>query len=125
MGRIDLFHSRRVNYSKCAFWVRDERNQSGSPQQWVLYNQPSGHFYAKPVSVKSNQMNVVNGVWALDSNHIAIETTDNVPDISRGCLVQYASELWLVESVQKNIYQRESEFCKELSYRYTISLTKG
>lgn len=125
MGRVDLFHSRRTNYSRCGYWVRDERNQSGSPSQWVLYNQPSGFFYAKPVSVKSNQMNVVNGVWALDSDHVAIETDDEVTDISRGCIVEYAEELWLVESVQRQAHWKESEFSKHQDYKYTISLTRG
>ena len=89
MGNVDLFHSRRANFSKCEYWVRDERNSVGSPQQWVLRNVPSGRFYARPISVKSNQMNVVNGVWALDSNRITLETDDGIDDISRGSVVKY------------------------------------
>ena len=125
MGRVDLFHSRRSNYNKCKFWIRDERNQSGSPSQWVLMNQPSGWFYAKPISVKSNQANVVNGTWMLDSNHITLETDDDVPDIKRGCIVEYDNQNWLVEAVQREVHNKESEFCKHIDYKYIIALTKG
>ena len=125
MGRVDLFHSRRTNYYKCQYWIRDERAQTGSPSEWILYNQPSGSFYAKPVSVKSNQMNVINGVWAMDNNHITLETDDHVDEISRGCVIKYDDQLWLVESVQKEIHLKESEFSKHTDYKYTISLTRG
>ena len=125
MGRVDLFHSRRTNYSKCEYWVRDERTESGSPQQWILYNQPAGWFYAKPVSVKNTQMNIVNGVWATDSNHVTLESDEEINDISRGCIVKYAEELWLVESVQMQVHWKESEFSKHQDYKYTISLVRG
>ncbi len=125
MGRVDLFHSRRTNYHKCEYWVRDKRAASGTPSQWVLYNQSSGTFYAKPLSVKSTQMNVVNGVWALDNNHITLETDDDVIDIDRGCIVKFDEQLWLVEAVQREIHNKESEFCKHIDYKYIISLTKG
>lgn len=125
MGRVDLFHSRRTGYVDCKFWIRDERNQSGSPQQWVLYNQPSGIFHAKPVSARDNQMNVINGVWALDRNHITIETDDDVPDLTRGCLVEYCDELYLVETSQGIPHLKELEFNKHPDYKYVISLTKG
>lgn len=125
MGRVDLFHSRRTNYHKCEYWIRDKRTASGTPSQWVLYNQSSGFFYAKPLSVKSTQMNVVNGVWALDNNHITLETDDDVIDIDRGCIVKFDEQLWLVEAVQREIHNKESEFCKHIDYKYIISLTKG
>lgn len=125
MGRVDLFHSRRTNYNKCVYWIRDERDASGSPQQWVNYKQPDGHFYARPISPKNSQMNVINGVWAMDTNHVTLETDDDVPNIARGCLVKYDDQLWLVESVQKQIHLKESEFCKHTDYKYTISITRG
>lgn len=125
MGRVDLFHSRRTNYHKCDYYIRDERAQSGSPSQWVLYNQPSGWFYAKPLSLKSTQMNAINGVWALDRNHITLETDDDIDDLSRGSIVRFDEELWLVESVQRMIHNKESEFCKHIDYKYIIELTRG
>ena len=125
MGRVDLFHSRRANYDRCEYWIRDERNASGTPSQWVLNNVPSGHFWAKPVSVKSSQMNVVNGVWALDDHRMALETDDDIDDISRGSVVRFGGELWLVESTQREIHHKESEFSRHLDYRYVLNLTRG
>lgn len=125
MGRVDLFHSRRANYHKCEYWIRDKRAQSGTPSQWVLMNVSSGFFWAKPLSVKSTQMNVINGTWASDRNNITLETDDDVIDIDRGCIVKFDDQLWLVEAVQREIHNKESEFCKHIDYKYIISLTKG
>lgn len=122
MGRVDLFHSRRANYHKCLFWIR---NQSGSASQWILNNEPSGAFYARPVSAKSGQMNALNGVWAFDNNHITIESDDEIDDLTRGCIVKYDDDLWLVESTQRLEHRKESEFSKNTDYRYIIALTKA
>lgn len=125
MGRIDLFHSRRSNYHKCEYWIRDERDKSGSPQEWVLHNQSSGFFWAKPLSVKSTQANVINGSWMLDKNYITLETDDEISDIDRGSVVKFDDQLWLVEAVQREIHNKESEFSKHIDYKYVLSLTKG
>ena len=126
MGNVDLFHSRRTNYHKCEYWIRDERNQSGTPEELVHYNQSSGSFWAKPVSVKSKQLNVINGVWGnLDSNHIALETDDHIDNICVGAVVRFDNKLWLVDNVQMEIHNKESEFCKNIDYRYTLSLSRG
>lgn len=125
MGRVDIFHSRRINYHICPYWIRDERDSSGSPQEWVLFNQPSGKIHARPVSPHSNRMNQLNQVWALDTNSTVLETDDDADELSRGCLVKYDDELWLVESVQKQPHLKESEFSKHTHYKYTISLVRG
>lgn len=124
MGTVDLFHSRRSNYLICEYWVRDERDAVGSPSQWITYNRPSGTFHAKPVSPKSGQMQVVNGVWALDADRRTIETDDHVDDIARGCIVRCSGELWLVESVQREPHLRQSEFSKKEDFKYVISMTR-
>lgn len=125
MGRIDLFHSRRTNYHKCRYWIRDERNKTGNPSQWILMNQPSGSFYAKSISVKSTQMDVINGVWSNNKNRITLETDDDVDNLERGCIVEYNNELWLVEANQRQEHVKESEFAKHIDYKHIISLTKG
>lgn len=125
MGRVDLFHSRRANYHKCEYWIRDERTASGTPSQWITFNQSSGWFYAKPLSVKSTQMNVINGVWATDDNRITLETDDDIDDISRGSIVKFDEKLWIVEAVQREIHNKESEFCKHIDYKYVLALRKG
>lgn len=125
MGNIDLFHSRRTNYTPCKYWVRDERDSVGTPQEWILQNQPSGRFYAKELAPVSTQMDVVSGVWALDKNRVVLETDDDVDDIDRGCLIEYNGELWLVESVQRTRHRKESEFRKHPDYKYTINVVRG
>jgi len=124
-GSVDLFHSRRTNYHKCRYWVRDERNAMGTPEEWIYKHIPDGSFYAKPISVKSNQMNVVNGVWAIDNNRIALETDDHIETICRGSLVEFDNKLWLVDNVQYSIHNKESEFNKNIDYKYTLSLTRN
>ena len=125
MGNIDLFHSRRTNYDRCVYWIRDESDAIGTPEQWIVKRKPSGHFYAKEISAKSSQMDVLNGVWAFDKDHITLETDDDVSDISRGTFVRYADELWLVESIQREIHRKESEFNRHTDYRYVVAMTRG
>ena len=124
-GRVDLFHSRRANYERCDFWLRDERNRTGTPSEWIRFNKPAGSFYARPVNPKSQSMDVVNGVWALDGERVAIETDDDVEDLCRGCWVRYQGQIWIVESVQRTQHHKESEFAWRPDWRYTVSMAKG
>ena len=124
MGRIDLFHSRRVNFIACEYWIRDERDSIGSPEQWILRNHPSGMFYARPVQAKSSYMQNINGVWALDENHSTIETDDHIDDICRGSLVNYNNHLWMVENIQKQVHIKESQFARDEDYKFILSLRR-
>jgi hypothetical protein len=125
MGRVDLFHSRRINYDRCEYWVRDERDSTGSPSEWIMRNDKSGVFYARAISPENNQANVVSNVWMLDSNNITLETDDDIHEMTRGCIVKYDNDLWLVQGVQKSIHLKESEFSKHKHYKYIINITKG
>lgn len=125
MGRIDLFHSRRTKYHYCEYWVRDERDRSGTPSQWVNMNVVSGGFYAKTASPKSTQMNVINGVWANDNHFVTLETDDDIDDISKGTIVKFNDQLWLVEGVQREEHLKESQFSNHIHYKYYVSLRKG
>ena len=123
-GTRDLFHSRRTYYAECEYWIRDERQSVGPASEWILKNSSSGVFYAKEVSPRHNQMNQVGNVFAFDRNNIALETDDDVNEIDRGCIVKYNNEIWIVDSVQREIHRKESEFNVELDYKYTINLRK-
>lgn len=125
VGRVDLFHSRRTNYHYCEYWNRDERNRTGNPSQWILDKAVDGTFYAKTVSPKSSQMNVVNGIWANDNNFVTLETDDDINDINRGSVVRFDNELWNVESVQREEHLKESQFSNHIHYKYYLSLRKG
>lgn len=125
MGRVELFHSRRTKYNKCLFWVRDERVSIGDASKIVYNVKPSGLFYAKPVSVKTNQMNAISGAWSFDTDYITIETDDHVEDLKRDCIVKFDESIWIVDSVQKEIHLKESEFSKYNHYKSIIALRKG
>ena len=124
MGNVDIYHSRRNNYTECEYWVRDERDAIGSPQEWILKNKSNGTFFAKTVSNKVNQQNQIQGVWMLDSNFRTIESDDHIEGIKRGCIVKYRGELYMVESVQERIHLKESEFNTEEEFKTVISMRK-
>ena len=125
MGNVDLFHSRRTNHFKCRYWLRDERAQSGSGSSWVLNKQPSGVFYAKPVSSNRNDMMQINNMWAFDGNHINIETDDDIRDMTRGAVVEYDGKRWIVEVVTARVHTNQSEYSRHTSFKYTMILRKG
>lgn len=124
MGSVDLFHSRRVNYNRCEYWVRDERNKTSTPSDIVYYNQSSGVFYAKVFSTFFNRQEDLNNVWLFDSNKVTLSTDDEVLDLKRGCVVKFNDKLWLVESTQRRMHKKESEFSKKISYQTIIALTR-
>ena len=125
MGRVDLFHSRRTNYHKCEYWIRDESNMAGSSSEWIVHNMVSGKFYAKQVRPLINRMNNIAGVWSVDMNETALFTEEDVDDLTRGSVVRFQGELWIVNSVQKTEHLKESEFRRKMDFSYTIEITRS
>ena len=122
MGTRDIFHTRRTYYAECEYWIRDERTSIGTAEEWILKNKSNGTFYAREVSSRYNQMHQVANVYAFDDNTISIETDDDISEISRGCIVRYDGELWMVNSVSKSIHRKESEFNREMDYKYVVQM---
>lgn len=123
MGTRNLFHTNRTLHQECLYWIRDERNKI-SPNEWVYQNQASGIFYAKEASPRYNQINQVGGVFAFDRNSITLETEDDVSMLTRGCLVKYNGDLWMVDTVQRVPHKKETEFDNEIDYKYIVSMIK-
>lgn len=121
MSRVEIYHSRRVMFRICEFWLRDE-SPIYDRNEFVHQNKPSGRFYARQINAESKDANNINGVMLLDKNVITLESNDDLDDLTRGSLVKYNDELWLVEGVQKEPHLKESQFSKEMHYTYYISL---
>lgn len=121
---IDIYHSRRINFSKCIYWLRDERDSIASSNKWIANNKPSGTFYARQISPYSKNINQVSGVMMFDRNNIAIETDDDIKDITVNAIIKYRGEIWIVENIQAEPHQKESQFSKSIHYKYTLSLRR-
>lgn len=124
MGNIDIFHSRRNKYEECFYWIRDERVSVGDLNQWILKNKSNGMFYAREVNSLYNQANPQANVIMFDKDVIALETEDDVDEISRGCVVLYNGKPWIVDAVQKELHRKESEFDIEKHYKYIINIRR-
>ena len=120
---IDIYHSRRINYKKCVYWVRDESLAIADLNEWVLKEKQAGAFYAREMNF-SKQVNAVNNIFMFDKNMLTLVTEDKVDDIARGCIVKYKNELWFVESVQANLHLKETEFSNDNHYTTYIALRK-
>ena len=124
MGNIDIYHSRRTNYAECVYWVRDERESIADLNQWVLKKKSNGVFYAKEVNAMYNQANAQANVFMYDKNVIALETDDDVDELTRGCVVLYNGKPWIVDNVQKELHRKESEFDIEKHYKTIINIRR-
>ena len=124
MGNIDIYHSRRTNYAECVYWVRDERTSVGDLNQWILKNKSNGVFYAREVSPQYNQQNQQANAFMFDRNVITLQTDDDVDELTRGCVVLYQGHPWMVDTVQRLLHRKESEFDVEQHYKTIISMRR-
>ena len=120
---VDIYHSRRGHFRFCQYWNRDENDSVGDLTKWMLERKPSGSFYAKETSPKTNQADQLSNVFLFDKNVITLQTDDDVSDIKRGSVVQYLYHAWLVQNVQFELHHKETEYDTE-KYTTYISLTR-
>lgn len=124
MGNIDIYHSRRTKYEKCWYWVREEKAVIGNLDKWILQNKSNGSFYAKEVNPMYNQENQLANVMLVDKNVIALETDDDIDEVSRGCVILYDGHPWIVDTVQKILHRRESAMSNVKHYKYILSIRR-
>ena len=124
MGNIDIYHSRRTKYEKCWYWIRNAKASTGELDKWILENKSKGSFYAREANPLYNQSNPQANVIMVDRNVIAIETDDDIDDISRGCVVLYDGHAWIVDTVQKILHRKESEMSIHKHYKFILSMRR-
>jgi len=124
MGTVDIYHSRRVCYEECIYWVRDERNSRGPASDWILNHEPDGVFYAEETSPRYNQFNQSANVFGYDKDSITLKCDDEIDNIKRGCIVKYNGDIWIVQDVQAEPHKKESQFNKDKHYRFYINMRK-
>ena len=122
-GTVDLFHSRRTYFAECAYWIVNDK--ISDVNEYVYKNQPTGTFYAKEISPQMNRENPQANKAMFDGNSITLQCDDDLTELRRSCLVKYNEEIWFVQDVQKVIHRKESQFNREIDYKYIISLRKG
>ena len=124
MGRVDLFHSRRTNFSECTFWLRDERDSIANANKWVAKTEPAGTFYAKEITPKYSQNNPIAGAMLFDRHGVTLETDDDIEDITVNSIVKYHNQLYIVENIQQELHARESQYSNDYHYRYILTLRR-
>lgn len=107
---IDIYHSRRVHYKLCKYWVRDERNSVGDLSTYIYNKKASGIFYAKQESSTNNRKNQLQNVIMVDESTLTLSTSDKVLDLKSGCIVEYLKKIWLVVGVQRVPHLKETQY---------------
>jgi hypothetical protein len=120
---IDLNRSRRGYNYKCFYWKRDV-NGAMDNEELVHKTNPTGVFYAKIVSSKSNDKQDIAGVFRVGIEGITIETNDIV-NLDKDDLIQFDGKIWLVGRVNDDPVQKNAEFGHKVSNKTTIELNKG
>lgn len=120
---INIYHSRRINYNRCVYWVRDESGV-GNEEELYYKKKPAGVFYATEGNAETNAMNMIGGVFMTEEYDILLESTDWLDGLHKDCIVRYNGELWRVNEVQKKPFKKESACRNRKTYKWYIGLVR-
>ena len=121
VGGINLRTSRRVNFNKCAYWNRKDKDVD--KEEYAHNNAVNGYFYAKEVSPITKNKNVVNGLFMVDRNQTTLYTTDRI-NIESGDIVKYNDDLWRVVDIQEVPIKKQSQFMHQVDCETYLQLVK-
>lgn len=108
---VDIYHSRRTHFRECKYWLPDNKQNR---DVIVLTREPAGIFYAKESNAISSGFNPLANVFAVDRNTVMLETNDDVEDMVKGSIVLYLDKSWTVDTIQRQIHNKEVEFNDEI-----------
>lgn len=106
---IDKFQTRRSNYIKCEWYKKNEDEDFVDLNEIRHLSSPSGYFWAKEVNGYSIDNQQVENLWMIQSNRVAITTTDNIKGMEENDIVKFDGRFWRVDSCQptpKNTQRR-------------------
>ena len=121
---VNIYHSRRTNYRKCIYWIRDERDSVANASKWIANKKPAGSFYAKPISNKTTMNNQVSGIMLFDRNTITLETDDDIDNIQLNSIVKYNNVVWILENIQAIPHKKEMAFSTRIHYKYVLTIRR-
>lgn len=121
---IDTWMSRRDHFIKCRYWCVDDDDIV--PTDRVVHNNyPSGIFYAKEISPKSEENQIVESAFMVKKKSAILFTTDNVVDQERlkeNDIVEYLGEYYRVDRISSEKIVKNQQFSKKISYKTQITL---
>ena len=118
---INIYHSRRTNFRKCIFWTASDTRDWN---EWTTRNAPVGVFYAKEVSPLSSQGLPVQNAILVNQTYVTLETNDKIVSLTKGCIIKYLHNLWMVDSIQATPHLKESQYTGEEAGTYTVSIRR-
>ena len=130
-----LFGSRRDYFDKCRFWKKvDFTNEEYSSivvvsndRNKLMHNlrEPSGYFYAKPISAENSNSNLIGGTFMFESNSVTLKTNDDISMIQKDDLVEFRGMIYRLVSLQKKLLRMNpSQYSNEAKYSYYLELIR-
>lgn len=121
VGCIDTDLGRRTHFHKCVYWKRNDSDMS--LEQLTHEKAPDGRFDARQENNRTNDANIVAGMFMFDNETITLSTFDKV-NIIKNDIVQFENQLWNVVNVQIVEQHKNSEYQLHPSKRTYIQLRR-
>lgn len=120
-GCTNLLRGRRSEFDKCKYWVRSESDKT--LEEYKHNVKPSGIFYAKEITPENLQKLIINNVFMFDEHLITLYTKADL-NANKGDLVEYNGDMWIINTCQKQIIHKHSQFMKSNITASYIQLKK-
>lgn len=118
---VNIYTSRRHNFDKVWYWKRNDAIKDLS--KYVYETNPDGFFYARDVSVESQDNQPINNTFLFDNSVITLFTEDIV-NIEINDIVKYEDVIWRVSNVQFQHIHKNHQFMKKGFNRTYVQLTR-
>lgn len=110
-GGIDIYASRRTSHLRCRSF-RVEKGERGSPEALVRGKSPDRAFFAREEAGRFDSENEIEASFQFGQSTRTISTEDDVGGLSQNWIVEVDGEPWKVESVQRIVVGKRSEFAR-------------
>lgn len=110
-GGVDIYASRRTSHLRCRSF-RVEKGEHGSPEALVHGKSPDRTFFAREEAGRFDSANEIEASFQFGQSTRTISTEDDVGGLSQNWIVEVDGEAWKVESVQRIVIEKRSEFAR-------------
>lgn len=122
-GCTNVTLGKRTHFHRCEYWKRNNDNTI-SLDMLVHEKKADGRFSARQENNRTNNANIVAGLFMFDNESITLSTFDSI-DIIKNDVVKFENQYWNVVNVQYVEQHKNSEFMtKGIGKRTYIQLRR-
>ena len=122
VSKLNLYLGRRRNFLKCFLFKREDKDKD--LEELLHKKQYSFYFTARYANEIYGNKEIYGNVFSINSEEVDLISYDDLKEVKSNDIVYFNGTFWIINNISQKIRIKESEFLKNPSSFYFLSVRR-